>query len=89
MCKSYPVEPYDNEDRVASLLGSYKYQSTTVKVTRGDYAPLMQRMIENFEKAKVFIYYVMVDDQSDCVYVQHVCMHTSRAMHLMLMKRQC
>ena len=47
------AEPYDSEDSVASLLGTYSYQSATVKVTRGDYAPLMQRMIDNLEKAKV------------------------------------
>ena len=47
------AEPCGGEDRVAGLLGTYSYQSSTIKVTRGDYAPLMQRMIENLEKAKV------------------------------------
>lgn len=47
------AEPYDSEDHVASLLGTYSYQSATVKVSRGDHAPLMQRMIDNLEKAKV------------------------------------
>ena len=50
---SRTAEPCDNKDHVASLLGTYNYQSTTIKVTRGDYAPLMQRMVDNLDKAKV------------------------------------
>ena len=44
------AEPCGGEDCVAGLLGTYSYQSSTIKLTRGDYAPLMQRMIENLEK---------------------------------------
>ena len=47
------AEPCDSEDQVSSLLGTYEHKSTSVKVTRGDYAPLMKRMVENLEKAKV------------------------------------
>lgn len=53
MCICHVAEPCDSNDHVASLLGTFNYLSSTVKVTRGDYSPLMQRMIANLEKAKV------------------------------------
>ena len=43
----------DDEDDVAKVLGEHSYQSHTILVTRGDYAPLMQKMVDNLEKAKV------------------------------------
>ena len=36
-----------------SILGDHSYQNCSISVVRGDYAPLMQRMVENLEKAKV------------------------------------
>ncbi len=45
--------PVDGEDKVAKILGEHSHQSHTIRVTRGDYAPLMQKMIDNLEKAKV------------------------------------
>lgn len=47
------AEPLDGDDTVAGILGEHPVQSRSVRVTRGDYAPLMAKMVENLEKAKV------------------------------------
>ncbi len=47
------AEPYDEKDKIASMIGQHQYESSCIQVTRGDYAPLMQNMIQNLEKAKV------------------------------------
>lgn len=46
-------KPYDKDDKIAALLGEHRYQNCSISVTRGDYSTLMERMIENLEKAKV------------------------------------
>ena len=38
---------------MAGVLGEHSVKTCTIKVTRGDFAPLMQSMIDNLEKAKV------------------------------------
>ena len=47
----------DESDKVAGLIGRHEYKSSSILVMRGDYAPLMQNMIQNLEKAKVSKYY--------------------------------
>lgn len=45
----------DEDDKVASLLGNHPFESCTIEVTRGDFSPLMAKMIENLAKAKVTV----------------------------------
>ena len=52
-CGHLPDEPVDQQDNVAHLLGSHTHDGATIIISRGDYAPLMQRMCENLEKSKV------------------------------------
>lgn len=47
------AEPFDGSDKIASMIGQHQYKSSCIEITRGDYAPLMQNMIQNLEKAKV------------------------------------
>ena len=47
------ADPVDANDTVSGCLGSHQFQGTTITVTRGDYSPLMKRMADNLEKAKV------------------------------------
>ena len=51
-----PADPVDARDKVSGCLGSHQFQDTTITVTRGDYSPLMKRMADNLEKAKVISY---------------------------------
>lgn len=53
-------DPIDQHDSVAGLLGPHTHEGTTIIVSRGDYAPLMQRMCENLDKAKVCVCSVVV-----------------------------
>lgn len=54
------AEPCGKDDKVASFLGDHQFQSCSIRVTRGDYAPLMQRINENLAKAKVVLQCVFV-----------------------------
>ena len=47
------AEPFDEKDKMAALIGRHQHKSSCIEVTRGDYAPFMQDMLENLEKAKV------------------------------------
>ena len=47
------VDPLGPDDDVAPLLGDHTHNSTHITVTRGDYAPLMERVVKNLEQAKV------------------------------------
>ena len=38
---------------MAPLLGDHTHNSTHIVVTRGDYAPLMERVVRNLELTKV------------------------------------
>ncbi|EDO43060.1 predicted protein [Nematostella vectensis] len=44
----------EKKDDVASLVKSYEYQGTTVKITRGDYAGLLKKVVDNLIMAKGF-----------------------------------
>ena len=41
------------KDTVAEKLGSYQLKDATLKITRGDYSPLLGRVVKNLENAKV------------------------------------
>lgn len=41
------------DSEVTSKLKSYEFQGSHFQVTRGDYAPLLQKVVEHLEKAKV------------------------------------
>lgn len=41
------------EDTVAKLLGKHEYKGCEILITRGDYAPLLKRLVENLRIAKV------------------------------------
>ncbi len=43
----------DESDKIAEVIRQHQYQEKVISVVRGDYAPLMQNMITNLEKAKV------------------------------------
>jgi dipeptidyl-peptidase-3 len=45
-------DPCGTSDRVAAVLGEHKYKDSTIQVARGDYSPLLQRVVENLKKAK-------------------------------------
>ena len=47
--------PNGESDKVSSVLGDHKYKNSTIKITRGDYSPLMKRVVRNLELAKVFV----------------------------------
>ena len=47
------VDPLNPDDNVAPLLGDHTHDSTHIVVTRGDYAPLMEKVVKNLEQAKV------------------------------------
>lgn len=36
-----------------SKLKSYEFQGSNFRVTRGDYAPILRKVVEHLEKAKV------------------------------------
>lgn len=38
---------------MTSKLKSYEFQGSHFQVTRGDYAPILQKVVEHLEKAKV------------------------------------
>lgn len=38
---------------MTSKLKSYEFQGSDFRVTRGDYAPILQKVVEHLEKAKV------------------------------------
>lgn len=38
---------------MAAVLGEHRYKEQTIKVVRGDYAPLLKRVVDNLQKAKV------------------------------------
>ena len=38
---------------MAAVLGTHSLESASLLVTRGDFAPLMQRIVSNLAKAKV------------------------------------
>jgi len=42
------------KDTVAEILGSYDIQGATLKVTRGDYSPILKRLIRRLESAKQY-----------------------------------
>lgn len=48
------ADPCDPGDKVAGVLGTHPFRGTTVSITRGDYAPIMQRMVQNLQKAKSY-----------------------------------
>ena len=43
----------DLKDTVAELVGSYQIQDATLKITRGDYSPILNRVVRRLESAKV------------------------------------
>ena len=43
------------KDTVAEILGSFDIQGATLKVTRGDYSPILKRLIRRLESAKVIL----------------------------------
>ena len=43
------------EDTVAKLLGKHDYKGCEILITRGDYSPLLKRLVENLKMAKVII----------------------------------
>ena len=45
----------DLKDTVAELVGSYQIQDATLKITRGDYSPILNRVVRRLESAKVAI----------------------------------
>lgn len=47
-----PSEPNLDSD-MTSKLKSYEFQGSHFRVTRGDYAPILQKVVEHLEKAKV------------------------------------
>ena len=52
----YSAESLGHEDDVAPLLGDHTHNSAHIVVTRGDYAPLMERVVSNLELAKVSLH---------------------------------
>eukprot|EP00795_Rhopilema_esculentum_P003075 gene3075-1361_t len=42
------------KDTVAEKLGSYQLKDATLKITRGDYSPLLGRVVKNLENAKKY-----------------------------------
>ncbi|XP_047133114.1 dipeptidyl peptidase 3 isoform X1 [Hydra vulgaris] len=44
----------DTDDSVFPILGKNMYNGSEINITRGDYAPLLKRVIENLQKAKEF-----------------------------------
>ena len=48
-------EAVDSSDKVALLLGDHQFRDQAILVTRGDYSPLMARMIQNLEAAQVCV----------------------------------
>lgn len=47
-----PSEP-NLDSEMTSKLKSYEFQGSHFQVTRGDYAPILQKVVEHLEKAKV------------------------------------
>ena len=41
------------KDTVAEFLGSYQVKDATLNITRGDYSPILNRVVKNLESAKV------------------------------------
>ena len=47
------AEPLDSNDTLAALLGDHTHNSTHITVTRGDYAPILEQVVQNLQEAKV------------------------------------
>jgi len=43
------------EDDIACLINNYNYKGTVVNVTRGDYSPIMRRVVTNLQLAQVIL----------------------------------
>ncbi len=48
-----PAEACYPGDKTAAYLGKHSYKGTTISITRGDYAPILDRVVANLNKAKV------------------------------------
>ena len=51
----YTDDPCESDDGTAHLLGEHQYKGHCIHVTRGDYSPLMKRIVESLKKAKVSV----------------------------------
>ena len=45
------------DDDVYTCLGKHMYKSSAIYIKRGDYAPLLKRVNENLQKAKVNLFF--------------------------------
>ena len=52
---SFLDDPCEPDDGTACVLGEHQYKGHCIRVTRGDYSPLMKRMVDSLRKAKVSV----------------------------------
>eukprot|EP00794_Sanderia_malayensis_P020439 gene20439-22454_t len=43
------------KDDVAGILGNYELKDASLRITRGDYSPLLNRVVQNLQSAKEFV----------------------------------
>ena len=51
---SYLADPINDSDCIASLLGRHQFRDVNVVIQRGDYSPLMSRVIRELALAKTY-----------------------------------
>lgn len=48
-------DKFDEDDTIHELLGENVFESRNIKITRGDYSPLMKRIVSNLTNAKNYV----------------------------------